>query len=221
MFRSRRSFVRVDLDSQIRHLTADLEQTREQLEEEQEAKVEFQRQVTKLNVEVHQWRARYESEGLARAEELDEAKRKLAAKLAEAEEQVEMALNKCNALEKVKSRLQGEVEDLMVDVERSNASEPIFEPTFDRDERTLVSDASSMDKRQKQFDKLINEWKEKCQDVTIELEASQKEARLYSTELFKLKTQYEESHEQIEALRKENKNLAEEIKVNLPTPKTF
>jgi myosin protein heavy chain len=31
-------------------------------------------------------------------------------------------LNKCNALEKVKSRLQGEVEDLMIDVERANAS---------------------------------------------------------------------------------------------------
>jgi predicted nuclease with TOPRIM domain len=70
-----------------------------------------------------------------------------------------------------------------------------------------------MDKKQKQFDKLINEWKQKCEDITIELEASQKEGRQYSTELFKLKTQYEESHEQIEALRKENKNLADEIKV--------
>ena len=72
-----------------------------------------------------------------------------------------------------------------------------------------------MDKKQKQFDKLINEWRQKCEDITIELEASQKEARHYSTELFKLKTQYEESHEQIEALRKENKNLAEEIKVTI------
>ena len=71
-----------------------------------------------------------------------------------------------------------------------------------------------MDKKQKQFDKLINEWKQKCEDITIELEASQKEARHYSTELFKLKTQYEESQEQIEALRKENRNLADEIKVN-------
>jgi predicted nuclease with TOPRIM domain len=51
------------LGSQIRNLTADLEQTREQLEEEQEGKSELQRQVTKLNAEVHQWRARYESEG--------------------------------------------------------------------------------------------------------------------------------------------------------------
>ena len=70
-----------------------------------------------------------------------------------------------------------------------------------------------MDKKQKQFDKLINEWKQKCQDITIELETSQKEARHFSTELFKLKTQYEESHEQIEALRKENRNLADEVKV--------
>jgi chromosome segregation ATPase len=59
---------------------------------------------------------------MSRAEELEEAKRKLASKLSEAEEQVEAALSKCNALEKVKSRLQGEVEDLMVDVERANAS---------------------------------------------------------------------------------------------------
>jgi hypothetical protein len=60
--------------------------------------------------------------GISRSEELEEAKRKLAAKLCEAEEQVEAALNKCNALEKVKARLQGEVEDLMVDVERANSS---------------------------------------------------------------------------------------------------
>jgi predicted nucleic acid-binding Zn-ribbon protein len=51
------------LDSQIRNLTADLEQAREQLDEEQEAKSEFQKQVTKLNAEVQQWRSRYESEG--------------------------------------------------------------------------------------------------------------------------------------------------------------
>ncbi len=68
-----------------------------------------------------------------------------------------------------------------------------------------------MDKKQKQFDKLINEWRQKSEDITIELETSQKEARHFSTELFKIKTQYEESHEQIDALRKENKILAEEI----------
>ena len=51
------------LASQIRNLTADLDQAREQLEEELESKVDLQRQVTKLNSEVQQWRSRYESEG--------------------------------------------------------------------------------------------------------------------------------------------------------------
>ena len=101
----------------------------------------------------------------------------------------------------------------MVHVERANASKSIPINLISIHFIRLCTDASAMDKKQKQFDKLINEWKQKCEDITIELEASQKEARHYSTELFKLKTQYEESHEQIEALRKENKNLADEIKV--------
>ncbi len=51
------------LGSQIRNLTADLEQAREQLDEEQEARTDLQRQISKLNSEVQQWRSRYESEG--------------------------------------------------------------------------------------------------------------------------------------------------------------
>ena len=47
-----------------------------------------------------------------RSEELEDAKRKLAAKVAEAEEQVEQALAKCSSLEKSKARLQQEMEDL-------------------------------------------------------------------------------------------------------------
>jgi chromosome segregation ATPase len=51
------------IDSQIRNLTADLDQAREQLDEEETAKSEFQKQVSKLNAEVQQWRSRFESEG--------------------------------------------------------------------------------------------------------------------------------------------------------------
>jgi chromosome segregation ATPase len=83
---------------------------------------------------------------------------------------------------------------LVVDVERAN------------------SNVTSMEKKQRQFDKLITEWKMKCEDITMELDMSQKEARLYSTELFKVRSQYEEGMEQAEALRRENKNLADEIK---------
>lgn len=53
-----------------------------------------------------------------RSEEMDELKRKLNARLLAAEEQLEAAVSRANALEKAKSRLNGELEDLMIEVER-------------------------------------------------------------------------------------------------------
>jgi len=186
--------MRSTLAQQLRNANQDFLTAKEQADEEREIRADLQRQLTKSSGEAVLWRSKYEQEGLARAEELEEAKRKLAAKLDEAEEQVDEALTKCAGLEKTKQRLQVEVEDLMVDVERANAN------------------ATSMEKRQKQFDKLIQEWKQKCEDISVELEMSQREARLYSSELFKARAQYEECLEGNEALRRENKNLADEIR---------
>lgn len=64
------------------------------------------------------------------------------------------------------------------------------------------------DKRQRQFDKLIDEWKKKVSDVQLELESSQKEARANASEVYKTKAQLEEAQEVIEGLRRENKNLS-------------
>ncbi|OWA54357.1 Myosin heavy chain, muscle [Hypsibius exemplaris] len=182
------------LSSKLRNLEQDFEHLRDNIEEEQEGKAEIQRALAKANSEAQQWRAKYEGEGLSRAEDLEEAKRKLQAKLVDAEEHVEAANGKVSSLEKVKQRLQGELEDLAIDVERAN---------------TL---ANGLEKKQKAFDKTIAEWKQKCDDLNAELDASQREARNYSTELFKMKAGNEEIHEQIEALRRENKNLTDEIK---------
>ncbi|OWA50174.1 Myosin heavy chain, muscle [Hypsibius exemplaris] len=180
--------------AKLRNLESDYEHMRDAVDEEQEGKAELQRQLAKAHAEAQQWRAKYEGEGLARSEELEESKRKLQAKLVDAEEHVEAANGKVNSLEKVKQRLQGELEDLAIDVERANTI------------------ANNLEKKQKAFDKTVNEWKAKCDDLNQELDASQREARNYSTELFKMKAGNEEIHEQIEALRRENKNLTEEIK---------
>merc|ERR1719312_830932 len=45
-----------------------------------------------------------------------------------------------------------------------------------------------------------------------EVEASQNEGRNYSSELFRLKTAFDETVEQLDVVRRENKNLADEIK---------
>ena len=63
-------------------------------------------------------------------------RKKLAQRLQDAEEAVEAVNAKCSSLEKTKHRLQNEIEDLMVDVERSNAA------------------AAALDKRQRNFDKV-------------------------------------------------------------------
>jgi hypothetical protein len=44
------------------------------VEEEAEGKADIQRQLSKANAEAQLWRSKYESEGVARAEELEEAK---------------------------------------------------------------------------------------------------------------------------------------------------
>lgn len=64
-------------------------------------------------------------------------RKKLAQRLQEAEEQIEAVNSKCASLEKTKQRLQNEMEDLMVDVERSNSL------------------AATLDKKQRNFDKVI------------------------------------------------------------------
>lgn len=52
----------------------DCDLLREQYEEEQEAKAELQRGMSKANSEVAQWRTKYETDAIQRTEELEEAK---------------------------------------------------------------------------------------------------------------------------------------------------
>uniref|UniRef100_A0A4W6DDV0 Myosin, heavy chain b n=1 Tax=Lates calcarifer TaxID=8187 RepID=A0A4W6DDV0_LATCA len=171
----------------------DCDLLREQYEEEQEGKAELQRAMSKANSEVAQWRTKYETDAIQRTEELEEAKKKLAQRLQDAEESIEAVNAKCASLEKTKQRLHGEVEDLMIDVERANAL------------------AANLDKKQRNFDKVLAEWKQKYEESQAELEGAQKESRALSTEMFKLKNSYEETLDHLETLKRENKNLQQEI----------
>merc|ERR1711922_102636 len=69
-----------------------------------------------------------------------------------------------------------------------------------------------MGKRGKNFDKVIGEWKAKADDIGAEVDASQKECRNYSSELFRLRAAQDEAIEQLDIVKRENKNLADEIK---------
>merc|ERR1711902_410904 len=64
----------------------------------------------------------------------------------------------------------------------------------------------------KQFDKVIGEWKGKVDRLSFDLDVSQKETRNASSDLFKIKSAYEETMLQLE--QEENKVLRCQLELN-------
>uniref|UniRef100_A0A0N5AQ97 Myosin head n=1 Tax=Syphacia muris TaxID=451379 RepID=A0A0N5AQ97_9BILA len=185
---------RHSLSSQAANYQMECQQLRDALEEEQDSKTELQRLISKANAEAQQWRTRYEGEGMSRAEELEDAKRKLQSKVQEMQEQLESANSRVSTLDKTRLRLAQELEDAQIEADRANSL------------------ANSLEKKQKGFDKIVEDWKRKCDSLVMELEASQRDTRNAATEAFRLRNSLDESAEQLEGVRRENKALAQELK---------
>lgn len=167
---------------------------REQIEDEMESKNEVLRQLSKANAEIQQWKTRFEGEGLLKADELEDAKKRQQQKINELIEALDAANSKIASLDKTRSRLVNDLDDAQVDVERANGY------------------ANQLEKKQKGFDKVIDEWRKKADDVAAELDSAQRDNRNLSTDLFKMKNGQDELLEQIEGVRRENKNLTQEIR---------
>merc|ERR1712156_107370 len=80
---------RMSLLGKFKNLEHELDGIKEQLEEETGGKDDILRQVAKAVQEADMWRAKYEQEGLAKAEDLEMAKVKLQSRLAEAQGTIE------------------------------------------------------------------------------------------------------------------------------------
>ena len=168
---------------------------KEHLEEEADAKMEVERQLSKAFADIQLWKTRYETEGIARCEEIEKDKAKVAGRLAEAEDTISSLQEKIASLEKSKARAKAEFDDLSSECERHNTNAAIIE------------------KRGRNFDKVVNEWRLKAEDLQNEITGSQTECRNFSSEYFRVKSANEELMEHLDTVKRENKNLAEEIKV--------
>merc|ERR1719229_1064763 len=71
---------------------------------------------------------------------------------------------------------------------------------------------AKMERQAKHYDKVIGEWKIKVDSLSRDLDNSQKETRNISSDLFKVKSAYEECVIQLDEVRRENKTLSNEIK---------
>merc|ERR1719230_1143746 len=185
---------RAGLLTKFKMMSTDLENLREKLENEAMRKSDAMKALSKAQAEIQLWKSRYETEGLGRIEELEGARNKLQAKIVENEELVDVLQTKVANAEKSKGRLGSDLDDISMEYERIHAAALITE------------------KRAKNFDKVLGEWQAKAADVAAEVAASQDEGRNYSSELFRLKAAQEEALEQLDIVKRENKNLADEIK---------
>merc|ERR1712183_85128 len=119
---------------------------------------------------------------------------KLTARLTEAEAACDNLSAKLAQIEKAKAKIASEISDM----------------TNSLDQAQVLN--AAMDRKAKQFDKVIGEWKGKVDRLSFDLDVSQKDTRNASSELFKVKSAYEETILQLEEVRRENKTLSNEIK---------
>merc|ERR1712123_558574 len=185
---------RSNLLTKFKHLSTDLVTLRDKIESTHLQKSDLMKALSKAQSEIQLWRSRFETEGLGRVEELEAGNSKLKARVGEAEETVDSLQTKIANVEKSKTRIAQELEELSVEYERAHAAAIIVE------------------KRAMNYDKVVGEWQNKAADIASEVEASHTECRNYSSELFRVKAAHEEAVEQLDIVKRENKNLADEIK---------
>ncbi|ETN81715.1 myosin head [Necator americanus] len=194
------------LAAQVKNFEHENDSLRDQLDTESEAKAELLRQISKQNAEIQQWKARFESEGLAKLDEIEEAKRKLQGKVQELTDANEMAFAKIGSLEKTRHKLMQDLDDAQI-MELYE-----WKSICQVDVERAASYAAALEKKQKGFDKIIDEWRKKHDDLAAELDAAQRDNRNLSTDLFRAKTAQDELTEHLESVRRENKQLAQEVK---------
>merc|ERR1712227_29491 len=147
-----------------RNLEHEVDVAKEALDEEAAGRDNVLRLNAKAEGDAAAMRQKYEMEAVAKAEELEMTKMKLAARNTEAEAAIDNLNAKLAQVEKAKSKIQQEINEM----------------TTNLDQAQVVN--AAMERKAKQFDKTISEYKGKVDRLSFDLDVSQKETRNASSE---------------------------------------
>merc|ERR1712106_1039338 len=178
----------------FRNLEHEVDGAKEALDEEAAGRDNILRLVAKAEGDGAVLRQKYEVEAVAKGEELEMTKMKLTARNTEAEATIDNLNAKLTQVEKAKGKIQGEINEMSVHL----------------DQAQVIN--ATMERKAKAFDQTITEMKGKVDRLSSDLDVSQKDTGNASSELFKVKSAYEEIILQLEEVRRENKTLSNEIK---------
>ena len=185
---------RAALMARFRNLEHEADGQSQHLDEELAAKENVARLLSKAQSEADRWRQKYEIEGVGRAEELEMGRLKLQSRLSEAQATVEQLNAKLSQLDRLKAQRQEELAATATQLDQAQILH------------------AATEKKAKQFDRVVAEWRAKADGLASDLDVAQNETRNASSELFRVKNAYEESIIQLDEVRRENRALSTEIK---------
>merc|ERR1711936_1075745 len=107
------------------------------------AKDNLARQLNKAHGDADMWKQKYEIDGIAKAEELEMAKLKMQARLSESQAMIEQLQLKLAQMEKAKAKAAADAADMAQQLDQAQIMN------------------SAMEKKAKQFDRIVGEWKAK------------------------------------------------------------
>nr|XP_016934330.1 paramyosin, long form isoform X1 [Drosophila suzukii] len=181
------------LESSLHQVEIELDSIRSQLEEESEARIDLERQLVKANADASSWQNKWSAEVAARAEEVEEIRRKYQVRITELEEHIESLIVKVNNLEKMKTRLASEVEVLIIDLEKSNNSC-----------RELTKSVNTLEKHNV-------ELKSRLDETIILYETSQRDLKNKHADLVRTVHELDKVKDNNNQLVRENKKLGDDL----------
>merc|ERR1719400_1908811 len=153
--------------------------------------------------------------------DMEGSKRKIAAENADLLRQLQEMENSANMLSKLKLTLADQLDEARAVADHEAKERQSLLGKFRNAEHEVAGMQDhyqaqilnlAMEKKAKQFDRIVGEWKSKVDSIGMDLDSAQKETRNASSELFRVKSAYEEAVLQLDEVRRENKNLSNEIK---------
>ncbi|XP_055526751.1 myosin heavy chain, non-muscle isoform X1 [Wyeomyia smithii] len=180
------------LSSKLRQLESEKEALQEQLEEDEEAKKNYEKKLAELNFTIQDMKKRSEEESDL-AKELEESKKKMNKDLEVLQRQIQELQATNDRLDKSKKKIQSELEDATIELET---------------QRTKVLE---LEKKQKNFDKVLAEEKAVSEQHAQERDAAEREAREKETKVLSLTRELDEAYEKIDDLEVKRKALQNEL----------
>ena len=175
---------RSSLLTKFKNLASECERLKMLIEEEAEKKNDYVKALSKAQADIQLWKSKFEVEACGKIEELESSKQKINTHAFETEEQIESLNTKIAQNEKSINRLEVQLDEISMEYERTHTAATISE------------------KRGSNFDKVLDEWKVKAEDLALELEAVRSEARNYSSEVFRMKAATEDTSDQLNIVRR-------------------